>query len=379
MSKTRSIFEEVGAETPAETPRPTPAPARPRSARRAIAIWLMILFALVAAMIGVGGMTRLTDSGLSITEWKPITGAVPPMDEPAWTAEFDKYRATPQATILNPDMTLAEFKAIYWWEWGHRQLGRLIGLVWGLGFLFFLARRAIPPGWTPRLLLLGLAGGAQGAIGWWMVASGLTGSMVSVASYRLAIHLGLAFAILGLLAWYILALGRSEAELLQARRQRSASMMRWGTGLILLAFLQIILGALVAGIDAGRNFPEWPLMAGQVVPPGLFELTPVWRNFLENPALTQFAHRGVGYLLVILAFVAWFRARKSALVSIRKGFAAPAHMALLQVALGVATVLTAAQAHVAITHQIGAIVLFALIVRARFLALYPAQQRIARA
>jgi cytochrome c oxidase assembly protein subunit 15 len=378
MSKTRSIFEEVGAETPAEVARRAPVSARPRHARRAIAIWLMILFALVAAMIAVGGLTRLTDSGLSITEWKPVTGALPPMDAPTWTAEFDKYKATPQATIQNPDMTLAEFKSIYWWEWGHRQLGRTIGLVWAVGFLWFLLRRAIPPGWTPRLLFLGVLGGAQGAIGWWMVSSGLTGGMVSVASYRLAIHLGIAFAILGLITWYILALGRTEAELLQARRQRSVAMMRWGTVLVGLGFLQVILGALVAGIDAGRNFPEWPLMAGQVVPPGILELQPLWVNFLENPATTQFIHRGVGYLLLILAFVAWMRARKSALASIRKAFAAPFHMGLLQVALGVATVLTAAQAHVAITHQIGAIVLFALIVRARFTALYPAAQRIAR-
>lgn len=155
-------------------------------------------------------------------------------------------------------------------------------------------------------------------------------------------------------------------------------MMGWGTALVVVAFLQVILGALVAGIDAGRNFPEWPLMAGQVVPPGMLELTPVWRNFLENPATTQFIHRGVGYLVLILALVAWLRARRSALASIRKAFAAPFHMGVLQVALGIGTVLTAAQPHMAITHQIGAIALFALIVRARFMALYPAPQRIAR-
>ena len=379
MKKSRSIFEEVGAETPAEAPRPVPAAARPKGARRAIAAWLSILFLLVSVMIAVGGLTRLTDSGLSITEWKPVTGALPPMDEAGWQAEFDKYKATPQSEIMNPEMTLPEFKSIYWWEWGHRQLGRLIGAVWALGFLWFLARRQIPPGWTPRLLFVGLLGGLQGAVGWWMVASGLTGAMTSVASYRLAIHLGIAFVILGTLAWYVLALRRTEAELLQARRQRSAPMMRWGTALLAVAFLQILLGALVAGIDAGRNFPEWPLMAGAVVPPGMFELEPLWRNFLENPATVQFIHRGVGYLLLILALVAWLRARKSALASIRKSFAAPFHMGLLQVALGVGTVLTAAQPHVAITHQVGAILLFALITRARFMALYPAPQKIARA
>ena len=162
-------------------------------------LWLAILFALVVAMIVVGGMTRLTDSGLSITEWRPVTGAVPPTSEAAWATEFDKYRATPQFELMNRDMTLPAFKSIYWWEWSHRQLGRAIGAVWLLGFVWFWARGLLPPRWTPRLLTLGVLGGLQGAIGWWMVASGLTGAMVSVASYRLAVHLGLAFLILGLI------------------------------------------------------------------------------------------------------------------------------------------------------------------------------------
>ncbi|MER2507211.1 MAG: heme A synthase [Amaricoccus sp.] len=376
MTKTRSIFEEVGAEAP---PPPAPVPARrPPSARRAISVWLMVLFALVAVMIAVGGVTRLTDSGLSITEWRPVTGALPPMDDATWTAEFDKYRATPQAGILNPHMTLAEFKSIYWWEWGHRQLGRLIGVVWALGFVWFLARRRIPVGWTPRLLGLGVLGGAQGAIGWWMVASGLTGEMTSVASYRLAIHLGLAFAILGLIAWYVLSLRREEADLLRARRQRNEGLMAWGTALIVVAFAQVVLGALVAGIDAGRAYPEWPLMAGQLVPPGAFDLRPAWRNFLDNPGLAQFNHRMVGYLLLLLIIIAFWRARASALASLRAAFAAVLHMGLLQVALGIATVLYAAPWQVALPHQIGAVALFTLIVRARFTALYPPAQRIAR-
>lgn len=376
MSKTRSIFEDVA---PGASPAPAPVvPRRPRAARRAIAVWLMILFFLVALMIAVGGMTRLTDSGLSITEWKPVTGALPPLDEAAWTTEFDKYKTTPQATIQNPDMTLTEFKSIYWWEWGHRQLGRTIGAVWALGFLWFLARRRIPTGWVPRLLGIGVLGGAQGAIGWWMVSSGLTGAMVSVASYRLAVHLGLAFLILGLIAWYVLSLRREESDLLQARRQRSRAMMTWGNALILVAFAQILLGALVAGIDAGRNYPEWPLMAGQIVPPGAFDITPIWRNFLDNPGLVQFDHRMLGYTLFAIGIAAWLRSRTSAMTSIRKAFFGVVHMMILQIALGIATVLTAAHPHVAILHQIGAVVLFVLIIRARFTALYPLPQRIKR-
>ena len=209
MSKSRSIFEDVGAKS--APPRP-PVVRRPAGARRAIAVWLALLFALVVAMIIVGGLTRLTDSGLSITEWRPVTGALPPSDEAAWTAEFEKYRATPQYEALNEGMTLDAFKRIYWWEWGHRQLGRAVGAVWALGFLWFAVRRQIPPGWTPRLLGLGALGGVQGAIGWWMVRSGLAAGMEAVASYRLAIHLGLAVAILGLIAWYVLRLVRPEAE-----------------------------------------------------------------------------------------------------------------------------------------------------------------------
>jgi cytochrome c oxidase assembly protein subunit 15 len=375
MAKQRSIFEEVAEKGSVAAPASV---RRPRAARRAIAVWLMVLFAMVAAMIVVGGMTRLSDAGLSITEWRPVTGAMPPIDAAAWDAEFEKYRATPQFEHANPDMTLAEFRTIYWWEWGHRQLGRLIGAVWGIGFLWFLIRRQIRPGWTGRLLGVGFLGGLQGAIGWWMVASGLEGTMVSVASYRLAIHLGVAFAILGLITWYVLGLRREESDLLQARRQRNEGMMRWGTALIAVVFLQVLLGGLVAGIDAGRNSPEWPLMAGSFVPPGAFELAPGWTNFLENPGLVQFNHRIVGYLMLALGVVAWFRSRPSALIHLRRAFDALALAFVAQVVLGIATVLYGAPWQVAIVHQVGAVMVFALAVWARFAALYPLPQRIAR-
>ena len=376
MSKPRSIFEEVAAK-PAE-PAPRAAAAASGGSRRAIVVWLSLLFALVAAMIVVGGMTRLTDSGLSITEWRPVTGALPPLDEAAWQAEFDKYRATPQYEHMNAGMSLGEFKSIYWWEWGHRQLGRIVGFVWAAGFAWFWLRGALGPGWAPRLLGLGLLGGLQGAIGWWMVASGLTGTMTSVASYRLAVHLGLAFLILGLIAWYVLRLGRSEAELLQARRQRNAGMMRWGTVLVAVAFAQIILGALVAGIDAGRGYTDWPLMGGRIFPAAAFDLLPVWTNFLENPGLVQFNHRLLGYVLVVLGIVAWLRARSSALGDIRRAFMGVGHVLLVQLALGVVTVLYGAPWQLAILHQLMAVVVFVMVIRARFAALYPRAERIAR-
>ncbi|MEM9269583.1 MAG: COX15/CtaA family protein, partial [Pseudomonadota bacterium] len=196
MANKRSIFEEVDGSR-AEQAAPIPVKVERDGARGAVAVWLSLLFVLVVVMIAVGGLTRLTDSGLSITEWAPVTGAIPPLSASEWETEFEKYRQIPEYQLQNKGMSLAEFKVIYWWEWGHRQLGRVIGLVWGLGFLWFLLRRQIPKGWTGRLLLLGGLGGLQGAIGWWMVSSGLTGTMLDVASYRLATHLGLAFVILG--------------------------------------------------------------------------------------------------------------------------------------------------------------------------------------
>lgn len=372
----RNIFEEVEtAEKPAATAGVIDR-AAPTGARGAIRAWLMVIFALVCAMIIVGGLTRLTDSGLSITEWKPVTGAVPPMNDAAWQVEFDKYQGIPEFELVNHSMTMAEFKTIFWWEWGHRQLGRVVGLVWALGFFGFLAARKIPTGWTGRLLGLGALGGLQGAIGWWMVSSGLTGRMVDVASYRLATHLGLAFFILALCSWYIMLLGRSEADLLKARRGRDKKMWGLGTGLLHFTGLQILLGALVAGIDAGRGYIDWPLMAGQVIPDGMFDLTPWWSNFMENPALVQFIHRLSGYLLFVFAIVVWRKARKSGHDGIRRAFIAAFAMMLCQMIIGIVTVMNASPLHIAIFHQGGAIFLWVLVLRARFMAGYPEDQKI---
>ncbi len=366
----RPIFEEVAEGAPrSAAPRVTI--ERPSGARRAIRAWLLVLFALVVAIIAVGGLTRLTGSGLSITDWRPIVGAIPPLSDADWQREFDAYRQIDQYRLLNLGMSLQEFKFIYWWEWGHRQLGRLIGLVWALGFLWFWLRGQIPPGWTGRLLLLGALGGLQGAIGWWMVASGLGEGMVAVASYRLAVHLGLAFVILGLIAWYVERLGRSQAALLQARRGREARAFRLSTGLMHFAFLQILLGALVAGIDAGRGYTDWPLMAGGIFPPGMFELEPVWRNFFENDGTVQFIHRKAGYLLAIFALIVWMRGRRSGFAAVRGAFHAMGLVMAAQIVLGIVTVLYGAPWELAIAHQLLAVALWVAILRARFLAGYP--------
>lgn len=374
MAEKRKLFEEV-AETGTMRPQ-TQAGVIDRgrgAGRRAMRVWLMILFALVFIMIAVGGMTRLTDSGLSITEWRPVTGALPPMSEAHWQSEFEKYQAIDEFQVQNAWMELADFKRIYWWEWGHRQLGRVIGLVWALGFGWFALRRQVPAGWHGRLLLLGALGGAQGAIGWWMVSSGVTSGegVTDVASYRLATHLGLAFVIMGFITWYILMLGRSERDLMQARRTREAKQFGMATGLLHLAFVQILLGALVAGIDAGRYFIDWPLMQGQFFPPAAFDLTPVWRNFFENAGLVQFIHRMTGYLLAVFGIVVWLRGRRSAHATTRFAFNAVMAALALQIALGITTVLYAAPVHIALAHQALAVVLWVLILRGRFLSAYP--------
>jgi cytochrome c oxidase assembly protein subunit 15 len=372
MSGKRNIFEEVDTTQATRPAAQTGVIDQGRGgARGGIRVWLILLFALVVVMIAVGGLTRLTDSGLSITEWRPLTGALPPMNEAAWLSEFAKYQAIPEFQIQNQWMQLEDFKVIYWWEWGHRQLGRVIGLVWGIGFLWFFLRRQIPTGWTNRLLILGGLGGLQGAIGWWMVSSGLSGSMTDVASYRLAIHLGLAFAILGMIAWYVFLLGRSERDLMQARRGKEAKLFSLSTGLMHFAFLQILIGALVAGIDAGRSYTDWPLMGGQVFPASALVLDPWWRNLFESPGLVQFIHRIAGYLLLVFGIIVWLRGRKSAHATTRFAFNAVMAVLSLQIVLGIVTVLYGAPWQVAILHQLLAVALWVLIQRARYLSAYP--------
>ncbi|MCU4654255.1 COX15/CtaA family protein [Roseibacterium sp. SDUM158016] len=375
MAGQRSIFEEVSdRQKPAATPGGVSA-GRGRG-RGFLRFWLKSLFVLVVVMIAVGGLTRLTDSGLSITEWAPLSGAIPPLSVEDWEAEFAAYREIPEYQLQNRGMSLEEFKVIYWWEWGHRQLGRFIGLVWAAGFLGLLAFRAMPPGWTQRTLLLGALGGTQGAIGWWMVSSGLDEGMLDVASYRLATHLGIAFLILSLIAWYVLRLGREEAELMSARREGDRRLKGMASGVLHLAFLQILIGALVAGIDAGRNYPDWPLMAGGFTPPAMWALDPWWRNLFENDGTVQFIHRIVGYILFAVAFAAWLAGRKSARTATRGAFHAMMMMMVLQVALGIVTVLYSAPWYFAIAHQFGAVVLIVLILRARFLSMYPVRQSV---
>ena len=371
MSDKRSIFEDVGNDVKT-TAAALGAITRVNGASRfLVRWWLWALVTLVVGMIVVGGLTRLTDSGLSITEWDPVMGAVPPMSLAAWEASFAAYKTTAEFALQNTAMSLDEFKTIFWWEWGHRQLGRFIGLVWLVGFVILFTFGKLPKARRLSLFAIGPFIGLQGFIGWLMVNSGLDGVRVDVASYWLMAHLGAAFALLGYIFWSLQLFGRSEAELLQARRVRERKLFGMSTGLMHFVALQVLLGALVAGIDAGRNYTDWPLMAGGFLPPDLFSLTPWWRNFFEDDGLVQFIHRTSAYLLFVFGIMVGLRAKSSAHKLTRSAFSKVGLLLIVQMVLGIITVLNSSPWYLAILHQFTAVLLWLSVIRGRFLAGYP--------
>jgi cytochrome c oxidase assembly protein subunit 15 len=327
----------------AETP---PIVARDRwRDRRAVRLWLNVVAVMIVAMVVVGGATRLTGSGLSITEWRPVHGVVPPLNQSQWQEEFDRYRQIPQYTIVNPGMTLSEFQAIFWWEWAHRLLGRLIGVVVLAPLAFFWLTGKLEQRLKPRMVAIFLLGGLQGAVGWWMVASGLA-ERVSVSQYRLTIHLTLACAILGYVVW----VERSIAPPSRAPER----LLRLTAGVVVaLVFVQIALGGLVAGLDAGLTFNTWPLMDGRLIPSGLFLLDPWWANFGENHMTVQFVHRVGAYLVFAAALAHGLLARRSAHAT---GAWALVALVTLQAAVGVATLVLVVPIPLALFHQFGAVV-----------------------
>jgi heme a synthase len=328
--------------------------ARPR--HMALRLWLYGVAALIFAMILVGGATRLTDSGLSITEWKPLLGAIPPLSEAEWHEAFEKYRQIPEYKIVNRGMSLAEFKTIYWWEWAHRFLGRFIGIAFFVPFAIFLILRAIPKGMLPRLAGIFVLGGLQGALGWYMVMSGLS-ERTDVSQYRLTAHLSLAVAILGAVLWCAFELRRWGDPAANA----APAGLRTGAHILAAAvFLQIMLGGFVAGTDAGLSHTTWPLMDGALIPDGLGAMQPWWRNMFENVLTVQFNHRMMGYLVASLAAVQLALAWATRRPRIRLSAALVIGAVLGQIALGVATLLTQVQIGVALAHQGGAVVVFAL-------------------
>ncbi len=323
---------------------------------RALRLWLIAAAAMIFLTLAVGGATRLTVSGLSIVEWKPITGVLPPISETAWQAEFAKYQEIPQYRELNKDMNLAQFKVIYWWEWTHRLLARTTGAVFLLPFLFFLARGWVPQRLRGRLWAIFAGGAFLGVVGWWMVASGLSGTLTKVSQYRLAFHMTLACAIYAAVLWTAQQIAPRPASQAPPRLRLAA------LAITALLLAQIYLGALVAGLDGGLKYNTWPLIDGAVMPPldQLLFIKPLWRNLFENILTVQVNHRlladGIWLLAVLHAYDAW-RTRCAA-----RGAIVLAGAVTLQAALGIFTLLYKAPIPLALPHQILAIVVFTIAV-----------------
>ena len=317
---------------------------------RALAIWLLGVAALVFVMVVVGGITRLTESGLSITQWKPVTGAIPPLNDADWQAAFARYRMIPEYQQINRGMSLDAFKAIYFWEWLHRLLGRLIGLAFALPFVWFLVRRAVPGGYGWRLTAILLLGGLQGAIGWWMVTSGLV-ERTDVSHYRLAVHLLAALFILGGLVWTaldLLALGR-RPDAGPARLTAHSALM------LGMLFIQLLFGAWVAGLNAGHAAADWPLMNGRLWPENADWQG--WMSLADDPFIAHFVHRWWAFVTVLALLLLARRAKaaggRGASVALHSAFGA-------QILLGIAVVLTGVNLHLAVLHQaVGALVVAA--------------------
>jgi len=336
-------------------------------------IWLAIVLVAIFALVLVGGATRLTDSGLSITEWKPVHGIIPPMSETEWQEELELYRQIPEYQLINKGMSLDEFKTIYWWEWAHRLLARGVGILFGVPLLFFLATGRVEKRLRWPLFGLLVLGGLQGAVGWWMVASGLV-DRVDVSQYRLATHLTLACLIFAAIVWVMRGLAPHSADPVP-----SNGLKRGAGALVGLVLVQIYLGGLVAGLDAGLASSTWPLMNGAFVPEGLMEISPAWRNFFENELTVQFVHRLGGYLLFALAL--WHM-----LAAIKRG-AGSTHcrrsivlfgMITIQALIGIVVILTQVPVSWALMHQGWAVLVlgFAVAHWRGFYGAYPMETKI---
>ena len=374
MTKNRKLFEEIDERS--DTIQASSIETSSIEQSSWLSIWLWTLLVSLISLILVGGWTRLTDSGLSIVEWKPITGMIPPFNSEGWIVEFEKYKSIPEFRLVNFDITMDEFKFIYWWEWGHRQLARFIGLVWFVGFLLLWKMKQIPERWPFYFFGIGLLGALQAFLGWWMVSSGLDGQVVDVFSYRLAIHLTMAFIILALIFWAILFHSENSVKIFESRRHRNKFSVNILAGLGVLCYVQLALGALVAGIDAGRSYNDWPLMNGNWIPIDLFEYDPFITNFFENSGLVQFNHRLTAYLLFIVVSIIWWANRRNPYLKIRVAANYLMIIVVVQMFLGIITVLYSAPLSLASLHQFTAILFILAYINLFFKTYYPVSQKI---
>ena len=328
--------------------------------------WLLAVAGLVLLMITIGGATRLTGSGLSITEWRPIMGTIPPLSEASWLDAFAKYKTIPQYVELNKGITLEAFKAIFWWEWGHRFLGRLIGFVFALPLIWFWARGQIPQRLKVPLVGLLVLGGMQGFVGWFMVQSGLA-DRIDVSQYRLALHLGIAFILLGGLIWLALGLSKDDARTIDLATI-TRGQLRVAVIIVGLILLQVIAGAFVAGLKAGLTYNTWPLMDGRIIPNGLGTMSPWYLNIFENITTVQFNHRLIAYLVAGVVIGHAIGVTRSADDEKLRASAALLMVAIwLQIGLGIWTLLAVVPLSLGLAHQGGAAILFSIAVRHLYL------------
>lgn len=329
---------------------------------KSIVLWLISVCAVIFTLVIVGGVTRLTESGLSMVEWKPLLGWIPPMNEGQWLEVFEKYKAYPQYQKVNTGMSLSEFKYIFFWEYFHRVLGRLVGMVFFIPYIYFLIRKTIPSGLNKKLLVAFALGGAQGLLGWFMVKSGLVDD-TKVSHYRLAAHLSLAFFLFSYLVWIIqdLVFAKSKTAPKDIKPKRHLLLKRFNMGLIVLIALQIIYGAFTAGLRAGYGYNTFPKMGATWIPAGFFYLEPTWLNFFQNNPSVQFIHRTLGWLVLFGVMVFWFliRGYKIKGRSLLAGQLL-AVMVMVQFLLGVFTLIKVIPIGLAVTHQAGALVLLSL-------------------
>jgi cytochrome c oxidase assembly protein subunit 15 len=335
----------------------TALPPKLADSQRAVRAWLFSVAALIAIMVLVGGATRLTESGLSIVEWKPVTGTLPPLDQAQWEQAFEAYRQIPQYRQLNAGMTLSEFKTIFWWEWSHRLLGRVIGVVYLLPFLYFLWRGGMGAELKRRLWLIFGLGALQGAVGWWMVASGLS-ERIEVSQYRLATHLVLALLIFAAVVWTLRRLSERPSLVVSLRLKITSA------ALLVLTFAQLYLGALVAGLRAGLIYNTWPDIDGAFIPSGarLWFEQPWWRNLFENTLTVQFEHRMTAYALLAIALLHALDAIVSRAGAAARGALWLAAAVTLQALLGILTLINQVPLALALSHQAVAILVLTLAV-----------------
>jgi cytochrome c oxidase assembly protein subunit 15 len=319
---------------------------------RGVRIWLVSICLTLILMISIGGITRLTGSGLSITDWKPIMGAIPPLHEKDWLIAFDRYKEIPQYKLVNAGISLSEFKFLFFWEWFHRLIGRLIGVIVFVPGLYFYLRGRLSKPLASRVAFGFLLGGLQGLLGWFMVMSGLS-ERTSVSHYRLAAHLGLALVILAYFVWITRSVFIDGKKKSDAERESIAFMRPWLKPLVALFTLQIVYGAFVAGMKAGKIFNTFPLMEGSLVPGNLLSFTPAWLNFFENPAMIQWIHRSIAWVLLALTATLWIRLRMLGLPRnpVRIFTTGLAHLTILQFIVGVATLLMAVPISLGVFHQ----------------------------